>query len=65
MIPDANVSPNIPEYPEIADHKNKPLTKFTMESKDLERQANDAPAKSALYCVGNRMSNIHHIALKS
>jgi multiple sugar transport system substrate-binding protein len=48
MIPDANVRPSIPEYPEIADHIRQAIDEVYYGVKEPKEALDDAAAKSAL-----------------
>ena len=48
MIPDANVKPSIPEYPEIADHIRQAIDEVYYGVKEPREALDDAAAKSAL-----------------
>jgi multiple sugar transport system substrate-binding protein len=48
MIPDANVRPSIPEYPEIADHIRQAIDEVYYGVKEPREALDDAAAKSAL-----------------
>jgi multiple sugar transport system substrate-binding protein len=48
MIPDANVKPSIPEYPEIADHIRQAIDEVYYGVKEPREALDDPAAKSAL-----------------
>jgi multiple sugar transport system substrate-binding protein len=48
IIPDANVRPSIPEYPEIADHIRQAIDEVYYGVKEPREALDDAAAKSAL-----------------